>query len=89
MPRRIEFSPLKNASGVDSAETCRKDLFALHLQWLEKAGGRVHLVDGAKKEDAMVEISPLLSYGGEVNEFWCFQVHFCGRLSFPVPTLRF
>jgi len=62
VPRNNEFSPLKNASGHDSAATCRQDLFNLHRKWLENAGGRVAAV---KDTEAVVEFSPLLSYSGE------------------------
>lgn len=33
-----EFSPIKNADGPDSAETCRRDLVAQYRRWLEAAG---------------------------------------------------
>ena len=36
--RAEEFSPVKNASGGDSPQTCRRDLNALYAQWLREAG---------------------------------------------------
>jgi len=61
--RRAEFSPLKNndSAGVECPSTCRADIYRLHRQWLIDAG--------AKLGDEVVEceISPLLSYCGEVR----------------------
>ena len=33
-----EFSPLKNAEGANSAESCRRDLIAQYRRWLEVGG---------------------------------------------------
>jgi UDP-N-acetylglucosamine/UDP-N-acetylgalactosamine diphosphorylase len=51
--RREEFSPLKNATGVDSPETVRADQIALHAAWLEAAG----VATGGHP----VEVSPLFA----------------------------
>lgn len=58
--RPREFSPLKNApnTGSDDPQTSRRDLLALHAQWLQDAGAE--LAPGAE-----IEVSPLLSYAGE------------------------
>lgn len=57
--RESDFSPLKNAdsAGQDCPSTAKRDVLALHKNWLLKAGAKSILGD--------VEISPLLSYGGE------------------------
>ena len=75
--RQDEFSPLKNApkTGVDCPETCKRDLMRLHIKYLRKAGA---IVDAPSEKDDNskwdqffanasnnVEISALLSYGGE------------------------
>lgn len=49
--REDEFAPLKNATGADSAETCRALMVARARRWLTAAGATV--ADGAT-----VEISP-------------------------------
>jgi UDP-N-acetylglucosamine/UDP-N-acetylgalactosamine diphosphorylase len=36
--RAEEFSPVKNATGPDSPETCRRDLQAKWARWLSAAG---------------------------------------------------
>jgi UDP-N-acetylglucosamine/UDP-N-acetylgalactosamine diphosphorylase len=63
--RKEEFSPLKNAPGSasDCPETSRRDLLAQHLRFLQAAGGKVVAKDG--DETLEVEVSPLVSYGGE------------------------
>lgn len=57
--RKSEFSPVKNSdsAGIDCPRIARSDVLALHKQWLLDAG--------AVSVDAEVEISPLLSFGGE------------------------
>ena len=58
--REEEFSPLKNAAGKDSPETCRRDMSALYAGWLEQAGVRVPRDEqGAPKHP--IEISPLFA----------------------------
>lgn len=58
--RKEEFSPVKNATGKDSAVTCRQDMVNLYGKWLEAAG-----ISVAKDSDGNVtqtiEISPLFA----------------------------
>ena len=53
-----EFAPIKNASGADSPATAVKLITNAHRRWVEAAGGTVNGGDD-------IEVSPLLSYGGE------------------------
>ena len=58
--RRDEFSPVKNAEGVDSPKTCREDQKKQFAYWLREAG-----VDLATDERGVpvlnIEISPLFA----------------------------
>ncbi|KAK4170340.1 nucleotide-diphospho-sugar transferase [Cladorrhinum sp. PSN259] len=58
--REDEFSPLKNAAGTgeDDPDTSRRDIMTQGARWLKAAGANVASEEG-------VEVSPLLSYGGE------------------------
>ncbi|XP_047522522.1 UDP-N-acetylhexosamine pyrophosphorylase [Pieris napi] len=63
--RDVEFSALKNADSAkkDCPSTAREDLLTLHRKYIREAGGII-------TDDIDVEISPLLSYGGEnLREF--------------------
>ncbi|KAJ6104153.1 hypothetical protein N7523_010473 [Penicillium sp. IBT 18751x] len=65
--REEEFSPLKNARGTgeDDPDTSRDDIMKLGQRWVEAAGGIVI----TEAEAFGVEVSPLISYGGENLEF--------------------
>lgn len=60
--REEEFAPLKNAPGeaADSPDTARALVSNLSKRWVREAGGTVE-----GEAEALLEISPFLSYGGE------------------------
>jgi UDP-N-acetylglucosamine/UDP-N-acetylgalactosamine diphosphorylase len=56
--RAVEFSPVKNAAGLDSPATAQRDMIRLAAQWLEEAGVEVpRQPDGTPTYK--VEVSPL------------------------------
>jgi UDP-N-acetylglucosamine/UDP-N-acetylgalactosamine diphosphorylase len=55
--RSEEFSPVKNADGVDSPATAKRDLMNLAGKWLEQAGATVPR-DAAGNVVVPVEVSP-------------------------------
>jgi len=65
--REDEFSPLKNARGTgeDDPDTSRRDILQQGQRFLQAAGA---VVTG-EGSDSGVEVSPLISYGGENLEF--------------------
>lgn len=65
--REDEFSPLKNAKGTgeDDQDTSRKDILQQGKRFLEAAG----VIVTSESADDGVEVSPLISYGGEGLEF--------------------
>jgi UDP-N-acetylglucosamine/UDP-N-acetylgalactosamine diphosphorylase len=61
--RAEEFSPVKNAEGPDSAETCRHDQIRRAGRWLREAG--VDVPYRGTEPDAKMEISPLKAVDAE------------------------
>jgi len=60
-PRENDFSPVKNAAGVDSPQTCRDDQLRQYARWL-KAGGATFEADRTGLPAATIEVSPLFGY---------------------------
>ena len=60
--REDEFSPVKNAPGAatDSPDTARAIATAQARRWVVAAGGTI-----SGDDDALLEVSPLLSLAGE------------------------
>ncbi|GJM24461.1 MAG: UDP-N-acetylhexosamine pyrophosphorylase [Phycisphaerae bacterium] len=56
--REACFSPVKNAEGVDSANTARRDMIRRAANWLEKSGINIPR-DASNEPAATIEISPL------------------------------
>ncbi|KAK3393657.1 nucleotide-diphospho-sugar transferase [Podospora didyma] len=61
--REDEFSPLKNARGTgeDDPDTSKRDIMVQGKRWVQAAGATVVSDD----PDSGIEVSPLISYGGE------------------------
>ena len=59
--RADDFSPVKNAEGVDSPATCRADQLRQFVRWLRKAGAAVP-ADSTGLPEFALEISPLFGY---------------------------
>lgn len=66
--RKEEFSPLKNAAGTgeDDADTSKRDIMGQGARWLKNIGA---IVVSENDPEAGVEVSPLISYGGEGLEY--------------------
>ncbi|PTY04767.1 2-alkenal reductase [Opitutaceae bacterium EW11] len=59
--REDDFSPVKNAEGVDSPKTCRDDQLRQFARWL-KTNGAVVQTDKTGLPPFAVEVSPLFGY---------------------------
>ncbi|KAL9613154.1 MAG: hypothetical protein Q9167_002319 [Letrouitia subvulpina] len=67
--REDEFSPLKNAKGTgeDDPDTSKLDILSQGRRWVQNIGGTVE--SETALEETGVEVSPLVSYGGEGLDF--------------------
>jgi UDP-N-acetylglucosamine/UDP-N-acetylgalactosamine diphosphorylase len=63
-PRREEFAPVKNATGVDSPQTAQQTISDLAADWLTRAGVRVPR-DAEGSAEVALEISPLYALDAE------------------------
>jgi UDP-N-acetylglucosamine/UDP-N-acetylgalactosamine diphosphorylase len=59
--RADDFSPVKNASGLDSPQTCRDDQMRQFARWLRAQGAAVE-TDATGLPREPVEVSPLFGY---------------------------
>lgn len=59
--RQNDFSPVKNAEGLDSPKTCREDQLRQFGRWL-KANGAAVAADASGLPAAAIEVSPLFGY---------------------------
>ena len=68
--RADDFSPVKNAEGVDSPATCRADQLRQFTRWL-RAAGAVVPADSSGLPDFSLEVSPLFGYDEDTfKENW-------------------
>lgn len=59
--RADDFSPVKNATGLDSPQTCRDDQLRQYVRWLRAQGVVVETDASGLPKEAM-EVSPLFGY---------------------------
>jgi len=59
--RADDFSPVKNAEGVDSPQTCRDDQLRQFARWLQANGAPVE-TDATGRPAQTIEVSPLFGY---------------------------
>jgi len=68
--RADDFSPVKNAEGLDSPKTCTDDQLRQFARWLKDAGATV-ATDDTGRPKVTVEVSPLFGYDAETfSERW-------------------
>lgn len=60
--RDREFAPVRTGVGLHSPEAARRTLHLLHRSWFLNGGGKL---EDPTNMNAIVEVSPLLSYEGE------------------------
>ena len=59
--RADDFSPVKNAEGIDSPKTCREDQMRQFARWLKLAGKNLE-IDATGLPKLELEVSPLFGY---------------------------
>lgn len=59
--RAGDFSPVKNAEGLDSPQTCRDDQLRQFARWLQANGAAIE-TDATGRPLAAIEVSPLFGY---------------------------
>lgn len=62
--RENDFSPVKNAEGLDSPKTCRDDQIRQFVRWLRANGAAVE-TDASGLPSFGIEVSPLFGYDGD------------------------
>ncbi|MCF7686661.1 MAG: UDPGP type 1 family protein [Cephaloticoccus sp.] len=68
--RADDFSPVKNAGGTDSPQTCRDDQLRQFTRWLRTCGVEV-ATDESGLPNIRIEVSPLFGYDAETfGEAW-------------------
>jgi UDP-N-acetylglucosamine/UDP-N-acetylgalactosamine diphosphorylase len=78
--RADDFSPVKNATGLDSPATCRDDQLRQFARWL-RAGGAELATDATGRPELTLEVSPLFGYDEDsFADSW--------RARVPRPTLQ-
>ncbi len=78
--RADDFSPVKNAEGLDSPKTCREDQLRQFGRWLNANGGTV-VTDPTGLPAVTIEVSPLFGYDEDsFAEAW--------RARTPKPAVR-
>ena len=64
--RADDFSPVKNAEGADSPQTCRDDQLRQFARWFRAAGVPL-TTDASGRPERTVEVSPL--FGVDADSF--------------------
>jgi UDP-N-acetylglucosamine/UDP-N-acetylgalactosamine diphosphorylase len=73
--RADDFSPVKNADGLDSPRTCRDDQLRQFARWL-RAGGAAIPVDATGRPVMTIEVSPLFGYDEDsFADAWAARSH--------------
>jgi UDP-N-acetylglucosamine/UDP-N-acetylgalactosamine diphosphorylase len=78
--RENDFSPVKNAEGVDSPKTCRADQLRQFARWLKASGAPIE-TDASGLPSATIEVSPLFGYDED-------SFHDAWQALTPKPALR-